>query len=180
MRSVQLSISSKDRRTLDKYQIDFDFVHAFVALVLNTIKITKKRAVHRLKIQIVDDECSTYQFDNNLYITQQCFSSNVGKSKYLFFNDLMHELGHYIQYKVDRVPFTMFAVDHETQSYTKYYNNATERQARKYGNLSREMIQLYRKLDALRKECAQPLNSSSWKPRKNVQKKQKKQKKKSA
>ena len=159
MRSVRLNINAKDRKLLEKHNIDFAFVQAFVSLVLNTIKTTKRRCAHCLTIKIVDEECSTYQFDNNLYITQACFSSSVNKSRNLFFNDLMHELGHYIQYKVDHVPFSMFAVDHETQSYTKYYNNLTERQARKYGSLSREMIQLYRKLDALRRECARPLNS---------------------
>lgn len=173
MRSVSLNISSKDRKLLEKHHIDFDFVQAFVALVLNTIKITNRRYRHNLTIKIVDEECSTYQFDNNLYITQTCFVSNISTSRHLFFNDLMHELGHYIQYKVDHVPFTMFAVDHETQSYTKYYNNATERQARKYGSLSREMIQLYRKLDALRRECAKPLNTQHEKKIKKTSKRKK-------
>lgn len=129
-------------------------------MVLNTIKPSSRAVEHRIKIVLTDEECSVYKFDTGLFITKRHFKCTALRTqRYHFFSDLMHELGHYIQFRIDRVLYSMFAVDHDKISYTKYYNNITERQARRYGSLANEIVHLYFKMEKLKAECAKPLNS---------------------
>lgn len=161
MRRAIISIGKQDKQFLEERRISVDYIKSLVELVLNTIKPIPRATTHRIKIVLTDDECSVYKFDTGLYITKKWFRGNSMRAqRFHFFSDLMHELGHYIQFKIDRVLYSMFAVDHEETSFTKYYNNSTERQARRYGSLANEIVQLYMKMEKLKTDCAGALNSS--------------------
>ena len=160
MRRAVISIGKRDKQLLEQHKISIEYIKTLMEMVLNTIKPSSRAVEHRIKIVLTDEECSVYKFDTGLYITKRHFKSTALRTqRYHFFSDLMHELGHYIQFKIDRVLYSMFAVDHEKISYTKYYNNITERQARRYGSLANEIVHLYFKMEKLKAECAKPLNS---------------------
>lgn len=160
MRHSIISISKRDKQYLEQHKINVDYIKTLIDMVLNTIKPSSRSVEHRIKIVLTDEECSVYKFDTGLFITRRHFKHTALRTqRHHFFSDLMHELGHYIQFKIDRVLYSMFAVDHDKMSYTKYYNNITERQARRYGNLANEIVQLYFKMEKLKAECAKPLNS---------------------
>jgi len=160
MRHAIISIGKNDKQFLEQRKISVEYIKSLIEMVLNTIKPSSRSVEHRIKIVLTDDECSVYKFDTGLFITKRHFKSSALRTqRYHFFSDLMHELGHYIQFKIDRVLYSMFAVDHDQISYTKYYNNITERQARRYGGLANEIVQLYFKMEKLKTECAKPLNS---------------------
>ena len=160
MRHAIISIGKRDRQFLEQHKISVDYIKSLIEMVLNTIKPSSRSVQHRIKIVLTDDECSVYKFDTGLFITRRHFKCTALRTqRYHFFSDLMHELGHYIQFRIDRVLYSMFAVDHDKISYTKYYNNITERQARRYGSLANEIVHLYFKMEKLKAECAKPLNS---------------------
>jgi hypothetical protein len=160
MRHAIISIGKQDKQFLEQHKISAEYIKTLIEMVLNTIKPSSRSVEHRIKIVLTDDECSVYKFDTGLFITKKHFKNTALRTqRYHFFSDLMHELGHYIQFKIDRVLYSMFAVDHDKISYTKYYNNITERQARRYGGLANEIVQLYFKMEKLKAECAKPLNS---------------------
>ena len=160
MRKAIISIGKRDKQFLEQHKISTDYTRALIEMVLNTIKPTTKTVVHRIKIVLTDDECSVYKFDTGLFITKRHFKCTALRTqRFHFYSDLMHELGHYIQYKIDRLLYSMFAVDHDEISFTKYYNNVTERQARRYGGMANEIVHLYFKMEKLKAECARPLNS---------------------
>ena len=160
MRHAIISIGKNDKQFLEQRKISVEYIKTLIEMVLNTIKPSSRAVEHRIKIVLTDEECSVYKFDTGLFITKRHFKSTALRTqRYHFFSDLMHELGHYIQFRIDRVLYSMFAVDHDKISYTKYYNNITERQARRYGSLANEIVQLYFKMEKLKAECAKPLNS---------------------
>jgi hypothetical protein len=160
MRHAIISIGKQDKQFLEQHKISVDYIKSLIEMVLNTIKPSSRAVEHRIKIVLTDEECSVYKFDTGLFITKRHFKCTALRTqRYHFFSDLMHELGHYIQFRIDRVLYSMFAVDHDKISYTKYYNNITERQARRYGNLANEIVHLYFKMEKLKAECAKPLNS---------------------
>ena len=160
MRHAIISIGKQDKQFLEQHKISVDYIKSLIEMVLNTIKPSSRAVEHRIKIVLTDEECSVYKFDTGLFITKRHFKCTALRTqRYHFFSDLMHELGHYIQFRIDRVLYSMFAVDHDKISYTKYYNNITERQARRYGSLANEIVHLYFKMEKLKAECAKPLNS---------------------
>jgi hypothetical protein len=160
MRHAIISIGKQDKQFLEQHKISVEYIKSLIEMVLNTIKPSSRSVEHRIKIVLTDEECSVYKFDTGLFITKRHFKCTALRTqRYHFFSDLMHELGHYIQFRIDRVLYSMFAVDHDKISYTKYYNNITERQARRYGNLANEIVHLYFKMEKLKAECAKPLNS---------------------
>ena len=160
MRHAIISVGKRDKQFLEQHKISVEYIKALIEMVLNTIKPSSRAVEHRIKIVLTDDECSVYKFDTGLFITKRHFKSSALRTqRFHFFSDLMHELGHYIQFKIDRVLYSMFAVDHDEISFTKYYNNVTERQARRYGGMANEIVQLYFKMEKLKAECAKPLNS---------------------
>ena len=160
MRHAIISIGKQDKQFLEQHKISVEYIKTLIEMVLNTIKPSSRAVEHRIKIVLTDEECSVYKFDTGLFITKRHFKCTALRTqRYHFFSDLMHELGHYIQFRIDRVLYSMFAVDHDKISYTKYYNNITERQARRYGSLANEIVHLYFKMEKLKAECAKPLNS---------------------
>lgn len=160
MKRVVLVVRRADKEFLASRRINTTYVEHVLNIILDTIRPSKSRKQHKVYLDLTDDEYSVYPFTNRLSITRKVIrSGNRGRLDFL--NDLFHEFGHYIQYKIDRVIFTLFAVDHESTSYTKYYNNVTERQARKYGSIAKEALCLYMRLEKLHAEFKTPLNSLS-------------------
>lgn len=151
MHRVKLSVRSVDRELLVDNDIEPQHVQNLLELALNVIKPSKRKRNHSIRLVIVDEDFSYYTFSNVINITKHCFHEKTkNKRWYKFFNDLMHEMCHYIQFKIDNVSITKFFVEHETSSHTKYLNNATERQARRHGNVAREITALYTKLQKVR------------------------------
>lgn len=162
MKRVILATSRADRKFLENHRINLKYVEHVLNIIIDTIRPSKSRKQHKIKLELIDDTCSLYYFSNKICITRQLFKRvTPNKARLDFLNDLFHEFGHYIQYKVDKLLYSMFAVDHDTQTYKSYFNNLTERQARKYGNLAKEALSLYIHLEKLHKEFKVPLNSSS-------------------
>lgn len=160
MKRVVFVVRRKDREYLAERRIDVQFIEHVLNIILDTIRPSKSRKQHKIYLDLSDDEYSCYPFENRLSIARKILK-NGNRGRMDFLNDIFHEFGHYIQYKIDKVLFTMFAVDHESTSYTKYYNNITERQARKYGSIAKEALCLYMRLEKLRAEFKTPLNSCS-------------------
>lgn len=151
MHHVTLAISGKDRMLLTEAGVDIEYTKSLMVMILNTIKPTSKQRRHRLKVCVVGEEYSYYSFHNTIHISQHVLNlPSRHKRVNKFLEDLLHELGHFIQFKIDHVPLTKFIVDVESVSYTKYFNNSTERQARKYGNVAKEAVLLHNKLHKLR------------------------------
>lgn len=147
MHRVKLTIKSTDKEILTNNGIDICYVQNLLETAFNIIKPVKRQRNHRLKLALVDDDFSHYTFSNVINITKFCFNEKTNNKRwYSFFNDLMHEACHYIQFKIDHVNITEFFLEHQTASRTKYLNNATERQARRYGSIAREITALYTKL----------------------------------
>lgn len=147
MHRVKLSIRSADREILCENGIEIHHVQNLLEFALSVVRPSKRRRNHSIRIVLVDEDFSYYTFSNVINITKQSFNEKTkNKRLYNFFNDLMHEMCHYIQFKIDHVSITKFFVEHEKSSHTKYMNNSTERQARRYGNVSREITALYSKL----------------------------------
>lgn len=147
MHRVNLTIRNTDKEILAENGLEASYVQNLLQATLNLTRPIKRVQKHNIRLMFVDSEFSYYTFSNVLNITKHCFKSSTKNKRWFnFFEDLLHEMCHYMQFKVDRVSITEFFVEHETSSHTKYMNNSTERQARRYGNIAHEAAALYGKL----------------------------------
>lgn len=167
MRTISLRVNKVDKKTLADNNIEIQFLEDVLTLVINALKPSSRNIHHIIKLNFDDIDCSIYQFEDRLTLTRRIFYKRDKNSMLMyFFSDLFHEFAHYIQYKIDKVKFSKFAVDHDRISFTTYYNNPTERQARRYGNIAKEILSVYKKMNRLKKAFATNLNSNDERPKK--------------
>ena len=141
MRKVVLSVSKNDKKWIEGNLIDIQYIADFFTTVLNQVRPVKKSVTHRLKIIPVDCAYSYYDFSESLFIAKKNSDFKGKQQKLRIIEDLFHEFGHYVQHKIDRLPVARFAVDHEETSYTSYFKNKTEVQARSFGRLAKVCLE---------------------------------------
>lgn len=159
MHRVKLTIRNADKELLAEHGLEASYIQSLLQVTLNTTRPVKREQKHNIRLMFVDGDFSYYTFSNVLNITKHCFKAETKNKRWFnFFEDVLHEMCHYMQFKVDHVSITKFFVEHETASHTRYINNPTERQARRYGNIAREATTLYSKLVKARVNDKQTLS----------------------
>jgi hypothetical protein len=159
MHQVKIILKNADKEILINNGIELCYVKNLLETTFNIISPAKRKHSHSIRILFVDEDFSYYSFSNVLNITKCCFNETTKTRKWHnFFNDLMHEACHYMQFKINHVNITNFFVDHDNGSVSKYLNNSTERQARRHGGMAHEITSLYGKLLRVRHNDSKQLS----------------------
>lgn len=151
MRTLSIKPLKKDKQWFEANLIDIQFIANYLTSILNQIRPSKLRVTYKLKIAVVDSEYSYYDFSDTLFIARKVFGFKTSKQKARIIEDLFHEFGHFVQYRIDRVSLCKFAIDHEKISYTSYFKNKTEIQARAFSRLSKECVDSYIKIRKIKR-----------------------------
>lgn len=159
MHKVLLRPSKKAKQILSEIGVNATFCANVLTLVLNIHRPRNRALNHSIKLDFTDESFSMFTFERTLHISKSIIK-DTSKTKvwYNFFNNLLHEFAHYVQFHIDRIHFQEFAVDHEEISHTKYMNNLTERQARVFGGLADGVVKLYSRIQRVMSNT-KPLNS---------------------
>ena len=151
MRTISLKSYKKDVQWLSSNLIDLQFIADFLTTILNQIRPSKKRVSYKLKLVVVDSEFSYYDFSDTLYIAREVEGFKKSEQKMRILEDLFHEFDHFIQYKIDRIAVNRFATDHEKISYTSYFKNKTEVQARIFSRFAKECLNTFIKIRKMKR-----------------------------
>lgn len=152
MRIVKLKTSKTNIEWLKKQSIDINYLSSFFSLILTQLRPCMRSTTHILRLEILECEYSQYAFSNVLYICRNPLTGTTGsKLRQRLLEDMLHEFGHYIQFVIDKVNINTFAIDHLLTTYTTYFRNKTETQARTLSKFAKEYISLYNKLRSMQR-----------------------------
>ena len=151
MRTLSLKSYKKDDQWLSSNLIDLQYIANYLTTILNQIRPSKKRVTYKLKVIVVDSEFSYYDFTDTLYIARKVDGFKKSEQKKRILEDLFHEFGHFVRYKIDRVSINKFAIDHEKMPYSSYFKNKTEVQARAFSRLAKECLDTFIKIRKMKR-----------------------------
>ena len=143
------------RRSKIAKKFDLDVLSEIISSIVNQIRPTSvlTNKTINLHIKLINGNTCYAVFESKIIE----FGKDLLKQpKHEILSYIMHEVNHFVQYYIDKVPITLFApIELVDNNFKLYEKNITEVQSRKFDSLSKKVLKLYKSMISLNKDIQQ-------------------------
>jgi len=143
------------RRSKIAKKFDLDVLSEIISSIINQIRPTSvlsNKTIH-LQIKLINGNTCYAVFESKII---EFGKDLLQQPKHEILSYIMHEVYHFVQYYIDKVPITLFApIELVNDNFNLYEKNVTEVQARKFDSLSKKVLKLYKSMVSLNKDIQQ-------------------------
>ena len=148
---VTIHLNAQRRSKIAK-KFDLNVLSEIISLIVNQIRPASglsNKTIH-LQIKLINGNTCYAVFESKII---EFGKDLLQQPKHEILSYILHEVNHFIQYYIDKVPITLFApIELVNNNFKLYEKNVTEVQARKFDSLSKKVLKLYKSMISLNKD----------------------------
>lgn len=151
---ITIHLDAQRRSKITK-KFDLDVLSKIISSIINQIRPTSARSNKTiyLDIKLINGNTCYAVFESKVI---EFGKDLLQQPKHEILSYIMHEVNHFVQYYIDKVPITLFApIELVDDNFKLYEKNITEVQARKFDSLSKKVLKIYKSVVSLNKNIQQ-------------------------